>query len=421
MEGQNPTETNVAGVVDPALAASANPAADLAAAALKGLFGGAPQPQPAPAPAPAPEPPVPPPPVSIADRYAAPDPNAQPVVPTLPDIPPQEDIRLPENTAENVGHAFAAARAEAKKYRQMAEEFKAQVEKVRADYESYAQRESALAEKLTAEQNRAHDLEEKIGKMDLEQSPAFKAKYDAPISAIREEIAKTLVANGYQQTQADELSKQVVLAENAAAVAALPGVSELPSTVQGMLMYKFNESDGLWAQRNQALSEWRATQQGLQQTTVREDAVVSAQHRAELAATGLDRISKVVPQFIWNDPEFVKLRDTEVEKVKAWYGQAGEDQLAAAAVEGALVAPFAYRLVEGLGQKIVELQGVIDARNQLGSPRTVPYYHGAPPPPPPPKPDNGGEGKSWQPVEAGTDPLAAAGALASGALKKMFS
>ena len=35
MEGQNPTETNVAGVVDPALAASANPAADLAAAALK--------------------------------------------------------------------------------------------------------------------------------------------------------------------------------------------------------------------------------------------------------------------------------------------------------------------------------------------------------------------------------------------------
>ena len=98
-----------------------------------------------------------------------------------------------------------------------------------------------------------------------------------------------------------------------------------------------------------------------------------------------------------------------------------EDQLAAAAVEGALVAPFAYRLVEGLGQKIVELQGVIDARNQLGNPRTVPYYHGTPPPPPPPEPDKGGEGKSWQPVEAGTDPLAAAGALASGALKKMFS
>ena len=64
------------------------------------------------------------------------------------------------------------------------------VEKVRKDYETFAQRESALAEQLTAEQNRAKDLEERIGKMDLEQAPEFKKKYDVPITAVKDEIAK---------------------------------------------------------------------------------------------------------------------------------------------------------------------------------------------------------------------------------------
>ena len=450
--GQQAQEVDVASVVDPALARSADPASDLAAAALMKVFGGQPQPPaqppapqptaqppaqpPAPQPTaqppappvqpPAPQPPVQPPappaPVSIADRYSAPDPNAQPVVPTLPEGPPEQDIRLPENTAENVGHAFAAVRAEVKKYKQMAEEFRRQVEQVRADYSTYAQRESAITEKLTAEQNRAKELEEKLGQLDLEQSPAFREKYDAPLNAVSAEIAKTLVANGYQPQQADDLARQVVLAKDVAAVSSLPGMAELPSTVQGMIMYKFNEADGLWAQRDQALAEWRSTREGLQQTATREDAVVSAQRRAELVGTGIDRVSKVAPDFIWNDPEFAEFRKTEVEKVKAWYGQAPEDQIAAAAVEGALVAPFAYRLVKGLMDKVMELQGALDAHHRIGNPRTVPYYRppevAAPPAPPPPP---AGEQKSWTPVDTGTDPVAAASSLiADGALKKMF-
>ena len=107
--------------------------------------------------------------------------------------------------------------------------------------------------------------------------------------------------------------------------------------------------------------------------------------------------------------------------MKAWYGQAGEDQLAAAAVEGALVAPFAYRMIDGLARKVAELQGVIDARNRISAPATVPYFRApavpAPAPAPAPKP---ADPRAWSDVDTKTDPLKAAASLVDGSLKKMF-
>ena len=450
----NPGETTQVTLpqgADPGLVGSANPAGDMAAAAISKLFGGAapqtaepPAPAPAaqppappaqpPAPAPAAQPPAPPAqpptpvqppaPATLDARYGAPDTRTQPEVPVLPDVPAETDIRLPENAPENIGHAFAAARAETRKFRQLAEQYRQEVEKVRADYSNYAQRESALAEKLRGEEAKSHDLEEKLGQLDLEQSPAFRAKYDAPLRSIQAEIAKTLVdAGGYQQQQADALAEQVVLAKDSNAVVGLEGFSELPATVQGMLMYKFNEADGLWSQRGQALESWRATREGLRQTETREGAVVSAQRRSELVSTGIDRVSKLAPQFIWNDPEFAGTRDSELEKVKAWYGQAPEDQIAAAAVEGALIAPFAYRMVQGLMDKVVELQGLLDAKRRVAAPPTVPYYRppSVPAPAAPAKPaPTDDQPKSWTPVETAADPVAAAGAIVGDALKGMF-
>ena len=407
-------------IVDQRFAQSANPAADIAASVLTRMFApqAAPAAQPAPVAQPAAQPAYTPP--SVESRYAIPDPNQPPEVPTLPDIPPEQDVRLPDNTAENIGHAFATVRAEVRKYKQLAEEFKAQVEKVRGDYANYAQRESAITEKLAAEQRRAADLEERLGKLDLTQSPAFRQKYDAPIESIRAAIAQTLVQNGLQQQAADELAKSVVLADNATQVPQLPGVSELPAAVQGMLMYKFNEADALWAQRNQAITDWRATRTGLEQTQVREDAVVSAQRRSELANASLDVLSRIVPQFVWADPAFEQLRTTEVDKVKAWYGQAKDEQIAAAAIEGALVAPYAYKLIEGLSNKVLELQGVIDARTRAAHPTVSPYFMSpTPPPPPPPKPGEGDEKRSWSEA-APSSPSSMAAALVGDSLKKMM-
>ena len=424
-----PTEFSASQAVDPALTASATPAADLAAAALGKLFNqqtpaSAPvPPAPAPAPAPAPVPPAPAPAPAptafdINSRYAAPDPDAKPVVPELAEVPPQEDIRIPENTAENVGHAFAASRAEARRFRQMAEDYRGQVEKVRKDYETFAQRESALAEKLTESQKQVAELEDRLGKMDLEQAPAFREKYDAPIRDIQAQLARTLQENGFSPDEADDRARQIVLAEDAQSVQAL--LSELPDVVKGMAMYKFQEADALFAQRAQALNEWRATQTGLEQVSHREDAVISAQRRNDLVTEGLRRVEAVVPGNIWTDPEFARYRAEQEDKVKAWYGNAPEDQIAAAAVEGAFVAPYLYRMVDGLMNTVVQLKEQLSAGRRLRNPPASPYYPSVPlaKPPEPQKADD--EGKSWTPVDPATSPVDAAAGLVASSLKKLL-
>ena len=396
------------------LAASANPAVDLAAKILSGGL------SPQAVVMPPAQPVQPPAQFDPTNRYAAPDPNAQPVVPTLPEVPPEQDIRLPENTAENVGHAFAAARAEARRYRQMAEDFRQQVEKVRADYDTYAQRESALAEKLTAEQNRSRELEDKLGKLDLEQAPAFREKYDMPLLNVQDQISATLEQNGHQKQAADEIARRIVMAQSADELQDIPEFAQLPSVAQGMVMYKFSEADRLWADRAHALEEWRATQTGLEQVDIRDSAVASAQHRSELASTGLDRIASVVPAHIWNDPEFAKLREAETEKVKAWFGQASEDQVAAAAMEGALVAPYLYRTVDGLVSEVMRLRGQLEAGTRLRAPTVAPYYVSPPAPPaPPPQAPQPGQGQPWSPADTG-DPLKAAESLVANGLRRLF-
>ena len=336
--------------IDPRLRGSANPAADLAAGLVQGVMdrmkgGGNPPPaeppanqnlNPPPAPAnpnpppanpnppPAPENQTPPPtpkPVSLADRYAKPDPSAPPEVPTLEPVPAQHDIRLPENTADNVGHAFAAARAETKKFRDLAESYRQQVEKVKTDYANYAQREAAITEKLTSAENRNKELEEQIGKLDLEQSPAFRAKYDDPITQKQADLADELVKSGVPAETAGQLAGQIITATDINAVQEL--VAQLAPAAQGIAMIRYNEADALFAQRDQALTEWRQTRTGLEQVATREGIIDDAQHRLDLSTYGLERVAAIVPQNLWNDPDFVAYRGEQEEKVKAWYADAG--------------------------------------------------------------------------------------------------
>ena len=89
---------------------------------------------------------------------------------------------------------------------------------------------------------------------------------------------------------------------------------------------------------------------------------------------------------VWNDPGFAEYRSANEAKAKAWLGQAPEPQVAAAALEGMLVAPFAYKLVEGLTAEVLKLRSALDARHRAASPTVAPYYVSPPVPPAPPRP-----------------------------------
>ena len=271
--------------------------------------------------------------------------------------------------------------------------------------EIVAKRDEALKQ-LADEQGRSHSLEDQIGRLDLERSPAFREKYDVPIIAIRNELAGQFVHAGVPQDRAVKLADQVVQTQSPDDVPAV--VSELPTAVQGMAMYKHAEVNRLFEERERELNDWRATQEGLSEVGARESVEVSARQRNELCDTGIDRLSRAVR--FWDDPAFVSYRDAQASKVKAWFAQAPRDQIAAAAVEGALVAPFAYDQIEKLQREVADLRGRYESRMRLSAPGVAPYYAPvAPPAPPPPPPPQ------MQPEDM-DDPVRAAQRLVMGTL-----
>ena len=335
---------------------------------------------------PVPQPPVapvatppPPPPVSATDLVNRFSPPAAPsATAPIPDIPQEQNIQLPQNTPEHVGHAFAAARAETKQYRQLAESLKAQLEAERAKQTEFTSKETALAQQLNEANKRNADLEDKLGKLDLSQSKEFHEKYDAPLEAVQSAISSALVAAGRQQNEALDLANQILGSNNPAEL-----LSELPATTQGMIMYKLQEAANLWAARDQALNEWRTTQQGLAQVSLRENFVNDAAHRAEVAKAAIEKAKLIAPTMQWDDPSYNGRRDEAMQKALDWYQKAPEDQIAAAAMEG-FMAPFAYEVIKDLQTQVADLTNQLNGRRTLAAPPVAPYFK--PPQAPAPQP-----------------------------------
>ena len=352
---------------------------------------------------PMPQQPMPQQPVSpdgFAARFAVPSPD-NPAETPIPEVPPEQQVRLPEGAPDNVGHAFAAARAETRRYRQLAEDMRRQLEAERAERDTFSKKEADLARQLTDAQRKYSELEDKLGRIDLTQSKDFQDKYDVPLQAVQDDIAKALVDNGIRSGDAESLAREIMLADDPTSM-----MSELPAVTQGMIMYKLREANGLWAGREQALNEWRSTQAGLAEVSSRDGAVVNSQRRAELADVAFERIRPKAPTLQWDDPDYNPRRDAAIEKAKAWYQQAPDDQVAAAAMEG-FMAPFAYEVIDNLAAKVRDLQDQLAGRRQLASPPVSPYFGGSSYPAPP-KRDPPPERVPWTPVDRTGDMNSAA-------------
>ena len=125
------------------------------------------------------------------------------------------------------------------------------------------------------------------------------------------------------------------------------------------------------------------------------------EQRVANVQAGIEKLSGVVK--FWDDHAFVKYRQSEVaDNLASWISRAPEDQIITAAIEGALVAPFAYQQIAKLQQANAELTRRLQASGRLSAPGVAPFFQSAPAPvPPPPAPA--------EPVdESGGDPVRAA-------------
>lgn len=359
-------------------------------------------------PQPPPPPPPPPPPSSPVDfgsRYAG-----QQTVPAdplaslqeAPALAPESPIATPQNMNDQQNHAWATMRAQSNANRKLAEEYRAKYNQVVEATRKYGEEKTAFGEQLNAKEQRIHELEDEIGRMDLTRSPAFIEKYDAPINDVVGDIARTLVDNGYQQSAADDLARRVLAADHGD----VPGlISELPTHVQGMIMVKAEQADGLFAARDQALADWRTSAEGLAAVQQRGNSLVAAQHMDKMASAAVNILhsmgpSTMPPAYQVVDPQFASDRDTQERKFRSWVQQAPEEQKYAAMLEG-FMAPKTYEMLATTMAENTRLKQILASRGMLAAPPVgaSPAYV-PPPPPPPPQPPQAAQTTGFSPAPA---------------------
>ena len=293
----------------------------------------------------------------------------------------------------------------------MAEQFRSQLEAERAKASSESNKETQLAREINEWKQKYGELETRLGQMDLSQSREFRATYDAPLMTVKADIARALVTAGVQEVDAEQQAEDIMMSDQPESL-----IAKFPATLQGMILYKLKDAEALWSKRAQALDDWRTTQQGLEEVSVRDNFVASAERRAKLADVAFEKLSKIAPTMQWSDPEYDTKKTEAIARAKAWYQHASDEQVATAAMEG-FMAPFAYDEIARLSRQNAELRSQLDGRLRMQAPPVAPYYQSVPvvaPPAPPPKP--GSPEQPWSRNQL-TTPASDAAALISAMLR----
>ena len=341
----------------------------------------APPPPPAPAPVAAP--------LDFKSRYAPsgePDPLAN--LQALPELAPDAPVADPQNMSEGQNHAWAALRAQSNANRRAAEDYRRKYNSLAESTRKIQEEHTGFGAKLNEKDKQIEALQNEIGRLDLSRSPEFQSKYDDPLRGVENDIARTLVDNGMQQSQANELARDIMLADRRE----VPGMlTELPPHAQGIIMISAEKAETLWNERESALENWRSSQQGLASVAQRGSAIEEAQRQSKLVDRAFEMIrllpagSGQIPAYQVTDATFVADRDAKEAEFRDWVVHAPEEQKYAAMLEG-FMAPKTYEMLDHYARENAELKQALYSRTRVASPRIAPVSGGYVPPPPPPPP-----------------------------------
>ena len=350
---------------------------------MKAILSGGQQPQPAVPPQPAPQPAVPPQPapqpavppqpapqpVDYSNRYAPSGDQPQELSP-IPELPPEPQIPATPDGQQIPNAAFAAIRAGYGQMRHMANDLRDKYNHLVEDTKKYQGEKAEFATRLNAKDAEIRKLQDELGRMDLSRSPEFQEKYDAPIRAATDEVAKLLLANGMQQDDAVSLAREIITSDPQS----IPDkIANLPTHVQGMIMYQAKDADSLWTAREQALADWRQSAEGLAAVAARGSAIVDAQRTSQLADKAISIIKGLPPEkglppaFQVTDPAFVADRDAKERLFRSWVQNAPEEQKMAAMFEG-FMAPKTYEMVDDVFRENAQLKQMLYAKARVDSP-----------------------------------------------------
>jgi len=337
-------------------------------------------------------------------KPAAPAKPAEPVAPTKPaaepakkeepeglrpeDLKTQKKLDLPDDLVpddkvdalfqgkDKEKNAFLKERGFNKTLRTENQQLKEKLQQTEAAAQDSA-RAKELETQLEQERQKAKQLEDELGKIDLTRSPAFRSQYDDKINQVGGKMVQTLIAEGVDQNEAVNFVRQVISETKPAARERL--IRDMAPGLEGTLSGLAIQIDEVTQTRAAALEKWRETQAALSEVETRQRVAEITGKVDEVTGAAVDEVLKL------GNPYFMKTGDTDwntevdnrVSQVKGVLLTGDFGKIAPLVAEGLTAADLRHRFAVLLKQKRElesELDSVLKGSPRLGT-RAAPAHY----------------------------------------------
>jgi len=243
-----------------------------------------------------------------------------------------------------------------------------------------------MSEEVERLRTQVAELEGRLGRTDLEQSPAFRSKYDDRIDDIRGESLKLMrqLVPGRQTEVAAQLLARVEQAESLAEAQGL--LESEPPAVQGFVLHNLARIREIQQQRDAALQDWKTTKPAVEESFRRKQEEGRLRTVIESTSAALEELAKPDGENSWifssrpEDRDWGSRQQKLLASARAILRDNDAGEIAKMVLEG--VACKLYRQWgESCYNKMVEMQAALDRRQRFSQTATAP---GAPAPAPRP-------------------------------------
>lgn len=294
------------------------------------------------------------------------------ILPPPPIDPSLERIEINDPADPRVAHAFAKLRTDLRAQQQYSKEVAAAATQAKTEIENAKKERDSLAAILEAERTRVKDLDEKVSKLSLVESPSFRQKFDAPLDDVVSKTTKFLLEGGMAPDArvAEKRAKELLAADAADIVEA---TESLPRSVVNQMVALASKYGELSGERERALKDWKVAKTAAEKSYDMSSTEERIQNRRQLADKALDHarsVSPILSAMASRDMEAAREVETQF---SAFAQHATDEELMKCASEG-FIAQEMYDELTALRAQNAELRARMEGRRLAGHPPIGPTY-----------------------------------------------
>jgi hypothetical protein len=285
------------------------------------------------------------------------------------DLVPDDKVDALFQGKDKEKNAFLKERGFNKTLRTEVQQLREKLTQVEAAAQDSA-RAKELETQLEQERQKARQLEDELGKIDLTRSPAFRSQYDDKINQVGGKMVQTLISEGVDQNEAVQFVRQVIAETKPAARERL--IRDMAPGLEGTLSGLALQIDEVTQTRAAALEKWRETQAALSEVETRQRVAEITGKVDEVTGAAVSEVLKLGnPYFMkTDDADWNKEVEQRVAQVKGVLLTGDFAKIAPLVAEGLTAADLRMRYSALLKQKRevdAELDAVLKGAPRLGT------------------------------------------------------